>query len=85
MGAAATNKCCKVPSFLRQQCQKISLFSQNFLSLRVYYSSKGTTEVVETPKYENIGAIAASVGGAISLYIGMSFASLLEFVELAIR
>ena len=51
----------------------------------MYYSSKGTTEVVETPKYENIGAIAASVGGAISLYIGMSFASLLEFVELAIR
>ncbi len=53
--------------------------------LRIYYGSKATSKIIETPKYQGYNSILSSVGGAISLYLGMSFVSLCEFIEFALR
>ncbi len=53
--------------------------------VRIFYNAKQTMEVEEVPKYEGFDSVLSSVGGAISLYLGMSFASILEVVEFLIR
>ena len=58
--------------------------SQNFLRLNIYYRSKSTTQVLESPKYDTQGTLS-SLGGAFSLYLGVSFISLFELGELFFR
>ncbi|TRY69119.1 hypothetical protein TCAL_04115, partial [Tigriopus californicus] len=56
----------------------------NFLKLEVYFANKYIRKTKETKEFP-LAAILSSVGGAISLWVGASFITLFEFVELALR
>ena len=56
----------------------------NYLKLKVYVSSKTVEKIIELPKYDFFSFLA-SLGGATSLYLGMSFIVIFELFELFIR
>ena len=53
----------------------------NYLKLKVYVSSKTVEKIIELPKYDFFSFLA-SLGGATSLYLGMSFIVIFELFEL---
>ena len=58
--------------------------ARNAAKLYVYFEDKTETVVAEEEKYTTSG-ILSSIGGAISLYLGFSFISLVEVLEIPIR
>ena len=54
------------------------------MKLHVFYSTKTSTEIIEEPKYTR-ESLLVSLGGAVSLFLGISVVALFEFVELAAR
>ena len=52
----------------------------SFLKLKVFYDSRTTMIVEDSPKY-TIESILSNVGGAIGLYLGLSIVSVFEFLE----
>ena len=57
---------------------------KNSAKLYVYFEDKTITKVEEEKKY-SLSGILSSIGGAISLYLGMSFISLFEVLEIPMR
>ena len=53
---------------------------QNLLQINVFYNSLNKRSVGETVKYDLITTIYA-IGGAISLYLGVSLAMIFEVIE----
>ena len=51
------------------------------MKVKVYYESRTTMIVEDTPKY-TVASILSSVGGAIGLFLGLSIVSIFEFLEL---
>ncbi|XP_059096686.1 acid-sensing ion channel 4-A-like [Tigriopus californicus] len=56
----------------------------NFLKLEVYFANKYIRRTIETQEFP-LSAILSSIGGAISLWVGASFITLFELVELGLR
>ena len=56
----------------------------NYLQLKVYFGSKSVEQVLEMPKY-NVFTFLSSLGGAISVYLGMSFIVIFELLEIVLR
>ena len=56
------------------------LIRANFLSLDIYYESTVVTTVREEPKFTP-DTLMSSLGGALSLYLGISVLSMLEVLE----
>lgn len=61
-----------------------SLLNEQFLKVQIFYSSMTKTEIKESPKYD-FGSFLVSLGGAISLYLGISIVSFFEIVEFVMR
>lgn len=57
---------------------------QSFIKLSVYYENKAVQRSVETPKY-TLDTTMSSLGGAISLFLGISIIACFEMFELIIR
>ena len=57
---------------------------KNFLQLEVYFDTMTISEICEEKKY-SFFTFLASLGGAISLYLGMSFIAMFELFEILIR
>ena len=60
------------------------ILKEQFLKVQIFYSSMTKTGIKESPKY-NFGSFLVSLGGAISLYLGISFVSFFEIVEFVMR
>ena len=75
-----------------EELQKInSVFQQiqamvraNFLRVKLFFSSNTIQTVFESPKY-NAQSLLSSLGGAFSLYLGISAIAMFEVLELIIR
>ena len=61
-----------------------SSIEDSFIRLSVYYKSLSTRRIVESPVY-NYQSTLTSLGGAVSLYLGVSFISAFEVAELAAK
>lgn len=61
-----------------------SFVQRNFLSISVYFETKRVEKIVESEKYPTSG-LMSSLGGAISLYLGMSLLAVFELTELALK
>ena len=56
---------------------------ENLLSVKVFFQSLNIRNIQESVKYDLITSIYA-IGGAVSLYLGISLAMVFEVFELAI-
>ena len=56
----------------------------NFLKVKIYFSTRNIQTITESPKY-NFQSLLSSLGGAFSLYLGISIIALFESLELATR
>ena len=56
----------------------------NKTSLSIYYSKLSYTEIVQIPKY-TIFSLISSIGGALGVFIGIRFLSIIEFIEFFIE
>ena len=56
---------------------------ENLLSVKVFFQSLNIRNIQESVKYDLITSIYA-IGGAVSLYLGISLAMVFEVLELAI-
>lgn len=54
------------------------------MRVKIFYESKSVQEVIEKPKYE-FSSIMSDIGGAISVYLGISLVSLFELVDIFIH
>lgn len=57
----------------------------NWLKAQVYFDTMDVRKVVEAPKYRNAMALCSSLGGALSLFLGMTVLSIFEVVLLLAR
>ena len=60
------------------------LIRESFLKVQIFYGSRSSRIVREIPKY-NTGSLISSIGGALSLYLGVSIISMFEVVEFVAR
>jgi len=58
--------------------------SRTFYGLRVYYDELEYTLIIQQPKIEPFGLIS-NIGGTLGLFIGFSFISILELVEVVVE
>ena len=63
------------------QITSYDLFKKSAVSLNVYYSMLAYTQLTEIKKTEVID-LFSNIGGTLGLYIGISFLSLIELVEI---
>ena len=59
-------------------------FKQNLLQVNIFYPSLTYTKISESPKM-SITDLLSNLGGTLGLYIGISFLSLIEIVEMLIE
>ena len=52
--------------------------------MSIYFGSLDVTSIVESPEFEN-GALLNSLGGALSLFLGVSLVMIFEVVEVNVR
>ncbi|XP_070566204.1 acid-sensing ion channel 2-like [Ptychodera flava] len=53
----------------------------NLVRLEVYFEEMTYETMSETPKYEGVYNLLAEIGGVIGIYVGLSFITVVEFVE----
>ena len=58
--------------------------TSSYLKVSVYFEDKVVTRVVEEPKHDT-RSILSNLGGATSLFLGISLIALFELLELAVR
>ena len=68
----------------QKQQMELSLLKSSIVSLKIYFEDLSVTLIEESPKTELVDLVA-SLGGNLGLFIGISFLSLVEFVELFIQ
>ena len=57
---------------------------ENYLRLQIYFDSNSIEVIKEIPQYTGFSFLA-NLGGAFSLYLGISFAVLFELFEVVLR
>ena len=60
------------------------LVQNNLMQVSIYYGSLDVDHVAETPEYTFL-TFLSSLGGAVSLYLGISFIQVFEVVEFMIK
>ena len=60
------------------------LVQKNLMQVSIYYGSLDVHHVAETPEYTFL-TFLSSLGGAVSLYLGISFIQVFEVVEFMIK
>ena len=68
-------------TYFLDKCHKV--VEANFLSLAVFFESTTVTVIKEVPKYTP-DSLLSSLGGALSLYLGISIISMFELLQLAV-
>ena len=64
---------------------KIQSFVEgNFLQLQIYWESFANLNLSEVPEY-SFSALLSAVGGAVSLYLGLSLVTMFEVIEFIVR
>ena len=58
---------------------------RDFLRLDIFYTTTTTDLVEEVAKYATPYATLSTVGGVLSLYLGITLVSMFEVVELVVR
>ena len=61
-----------------------NLHQDNFLRFDLYFSTSQQTLVKEDKLYPNIYSLFSSLGGALSLWMGLSFVIVVEAIEVGI-
>lgn len=82
----------KIKAYVENSYLKVSNMSPKstsfppkcFHQVNVYLETKRVTTITENPKVSKIGLLG-NLGGAFSLYLGISLVALFEVVELAMR
>ena len=60
------------------------LVQNNLMQVSIYYGSLDVDTVAENPEYTFL-TFLSSLGGAVSLYLGISFIQVFEVVELVVK
>ena len=60
------------------------MVQNNLMQVSIYYGSLDVDNVAENPEYTFLSFLS-SLGGAVSLYLGISFIQVFEVVELVIK
>ena len=60
------------------------MVQNNLMQISIYYGSLDVDNVAENPEYTFLSFLS-SLGGAVSLYLGISFIQVFEVVELIIK
>ena len=63
---------------------QIIMHDRFIFQINIYFGSLDVTSIVESPKYDNAGLLN-SLGGALSLFLGVSIIMLFEWLELIFR
>ena len=60
------------------------MVQNNLMQVSIYYGSLDVDTVAENPEYTFL-TFLSSLGGAVSLYLGVSFIQVFEVVELVVK
>ena len=60
------------------------IVKSNFISVTIYFGTFDVTTIQEVPQY-NFWGFLSTLGGAFSLFLGLTFIQLLEVVELIFK
>ncbi len=77
--------CLQTDEETHERIEQIGAYVQgHYLQLRVFFETKTVEKVQEELKY-NFFSFLASLGGAASLYLGISFVVMFELFEVVLR
>ena len=86
-----SHDCCSVPKtkqippFVQDYLEAVGAYVQtNYLQIKIFFGSRSVERVQEDAKYTTF-SLMSSLGGATSLYLGISFVVLFEFFEVIVR